>query len=81
MATGDTNGAVKIFNYPCLQKDAQAAKHRGHVKEVGKVRWSCDGRHIISVGKHDRAIMIWKVIHDPDLETAAASEVHLSLGD
>lgn len=81
LATGDSNGAVKIYNFPCLTKDAEAATHRGHVKEVGKVRWSCDGKHFISVGKHDRAVMIWKVIHDQDLENAAAAEVKLSIGD
>ena len=26
LATGDTNGAVKIFNYPCLSKDVKKKK-------------------------------------------------------
>ena len=68
LAVGDSGGAVKIYNYPCLSKDAKAGKHRGHVKEVSKVRFTCDGKKIISVGKFDRAVMIWNVIHDAELE-------------
>ena len=68
LAVGDTNGAVKVFNYPCLTKDAQPAKHRGHIKEVAKVKFSCDGKHIVSLGKHDRTVMVWRVL--PDSEKA-----------
>ena len=62
LAVGDTSGAVKVFNYPCLTKDAVPTKHRGHIKEVSKVKFSCDGKHVVSLGKHDRAVMIWRVL-------------------
>lgn len=67
LVAGDTSGAVKVFNYPCLTKDAVPTKHRGHIKEVAKVRFSCDGKFVISLGKHDRTIMIWKVLPDPSI--------------
>jgi len=69
LAVGDLNGAVKLFNYPCLSKDSISMAHRGHVKEVAKVRFSCDGKYVISLGRFDRAIIIWKVL--PEVEVAA----------
>ncbi len=62
LAVGDLGGNIKLYNYPCLNKAAQSVKQPAHVKEVSKVRFSCDGKHIISLGKHDRAIVIWKVL-------------------
>ncbi len=41
-----------------------------HVKEVSKVRFNSDGTYLISVGKTDRAIMIWQVL--PMQASAAA---------
>lgn len=35
---------------------------QAHVKEVSKTRFNCDGTYLISVGKTDRAIMIWQVL-------------------
>ena len=47
-------------------------KHRGHVKEVSKVKFSADGRHIISLGKYDRTVIIWKVL--PEVEKPVAKK-------
>ena len=81
LAIGDTAGAVKMYNFPCLTKEAECASHRGHVKECAKVRFSSDGRYVVSIGKHDRAVMIWKVMHDPELareEENAAMQLAMS---
>jgi len=44
LAIGDQSGCVKIFNYPCISKTAPNYSYNVHVKEVSKVRFSCDGR-------------------------------------
>jgi microtubule-associated protein-like 6 len=63
LAVGDTGGGVKIFNYPCINKSAKPVEQaNAHVKEVSKVKFSCDGRYIISLGKLDRTIVMWKVL-------------------
>ena len=64
LIAGDSAGAVKVYNYPCLTKDAKPTRHKGHIKEVAKVRFSCDGKHAVSLGKHDRAIMVWRILVD-----------------
>lgn len=43
---------------------------QAHVKEVSKVRFNSDGSYLISVGKTDRAIMIWQVL---PMQTASAT--------
>lgn len=33
-----------------------------HVKDVSKVKFTSDGKHIISIGKTDRSVIIWNVL-------------------
>ena len=62
LAVGDLGGNVKLYNYPCLNKSAVPVEMAAHVKEVSKVRFTCDGKHVISLGKYDRSIVSWKVL-------------------
>jgi len=61
LAVGDSGGAVKLMNYPALFKEAPCNKITGHVKEVAQVRFTCDGSHVVSLGKMDRSIILWQV--------------------
>ena len=64
LGVGDLNGNVKLFNCPCIEKDAPRVQQVAHVKEVAQVRFSCDGKYIVSVGKKDRSVITWKVKSD-----------------
>lgn len=66
LVTGDTNGFIKIQRFPCISKDVEPVKEIGHVKEISKVRFSCDGKYAISVGKSDRSIVVWKVLSEDE---------------
>lgn len=33
----------------------------GHVGGISCIRFTCDDKHVISIGKGDRAVLIWKV--------------------
>ena len=44
-----------------------------HVKEVAKVRFNCDGSYMISIGKHDRAIMLWQVLPMPSTAPSSSN--------
>ncbi len=61
LAVGQRGGGMKLYNYPCVSKDAVAFEQDGHCKDVTRVRFSSDGRYLISIGKSDRSIIIWKV--------------------
>jgi WD40 repeat protein len=62
LAVGDKGGSVSLYKYPVLSKDVDNFEHTAHINEVAKVRFSCDGRFLISLGKTDRSIIIWKVL-------------------
>jgi hypothetical protein len=66
---------VKLFNYPCVVKYAPfraqewedgAANgvgigYAGHSSHVVNIRFSHDGRRVISVGGNDQAVFQWRV--------------------
>lgn len=72
LISGNTNGQVKITRFPCISKDTSPIKEIGHVKDISKVRFTCDGKYAISVGKFDRSIIVWKVLSEEEKETAVA---------
>ena len=64
LAVGDKSGAVKLRNYPAISKDAPEVKVDAHVKEIAKLRFTCDGKHVLSIGKEDRSVIIWQVLEE-----------------
>ena len=73
LVTGNTDGQIKVSRFPCISKDIEPIKAVGHVKEVSKVRFTCDGKYAISVGKFDRSIVVWRVLSE-DGKDAAITE-------
>lgn len=55
------DGRVSIFRYPCLDKDSACVSSCAHSGPVASVRFSCDGRFLLSVGLKDRALLSWRV--------------------
>ncbi|XP_041352370.1 echinoderm microtubule-associated protein-like 6 isoform X2 [Gigantopelta aegis] len=60
LATGDDSGYVKLFNFPCPEKDAPHKKFVGHSAHVTNVRFTCDDKHLISIGGDDCCVFLWK---------------------
>lgn len=61
VVAGDDAGYVRFFRCPCPQKAQALTCAHSHVGPVGAVAFTCDGRHLVSVGKQDRAICLWRV--------------------
>ncbi|CAM9685208.1 unnamed protein product, partial [Ectocarpus sp. 8 AP-2014] len=62
LVTADDAGNVKLFRYPALSKQQAGYKLvSGHVGGISCVRFTADDAHIVSIGKGDRAIFVWKV--------------------
>ena len=74
LVVGDSSGTVKIYNYPCTEKEAVSVSVTTHVKEVSQVRFTCDNKHIISMGKNDRSIVSWNVLIDPNDQFSSRSK-------
>jgi len=66
LAVGFPDGTLKIYRYPCLSREAQSFSLGGHVREISKIRFSCDERYLVTLGKYDRAINIWKISFEDD---------------
>jgi microtubule-associated protein-like 6 len=62
VATADDFGDVKVFLFPCTGKDAAFVKGVAHSSHVTNVKFSVDGKFLLSTGGHDCAVMQWKVI-------------------
>lgn len=68
--TADDNGKIKLFNYPCViahapfravvwkdgESSADGLGYAGHSSHVTSVRFSPDGRRVVSIGGHDQAV-------------------------
>lgn len=59
LATADDFGKVKLFRYPCVQKDAQALEFLGHSAHVTNVRWTALDECLISTGGGDKCVFQW----------------------
>lgn len=61
VVTGDDNGLVNVFNYPCVIKNAPRLQFTGHSSHVTNVRFAYDDNVIVSVGGHDNCAISWQV--------------------
>jgi len=60
IATGLNKGEVRLYNYPAL-KSARGLQELGHAGEVANARFSLDDETLVTIGKNDRAILVWRV--------------------
>lgn len=58
-ATGDDFGKLKIFNYPCVAKDAPYSEGLGHSSHVMNVRFIRGTRLIATAGGCDSSVIVW----------------------
>ena len=61
LGVGDAKGKLKLHHYPCVSKESVPLEFDAHDGEIAKVRFTCDNKHVITVGKKDRSIIIWKL--------------------
>lgn len=61
---GDDFGNLSLFNYPCVVKDAPRNVGFGHSSHVMNVKFTSNGRQLITVGGNDGSIIVWKLIEN-----------------
>ena len=52
---------INIFRYPSGPGSAACRSAAAHASHVGCVRFTADGKHLVSVGGPDLAVLVWKV--------------------
>mmetsp|Transcript_20183 Transcript_20183/g.18324 ORF Transcript_20183/g.18324 Transcript_20183/m.18324 type:complete len:1166 (+) Transcript_20183:2-3499(+) len=70
LAVGYSKGGIKLYKYPCTSKDAQSIHiENAHISEIAKIKFTCNNHYMITIGKIDRSIIIWKLLDHKDLTT------------
>ncbi|CAF0889090.1 unnamed protein product [Brachionus calyciflorus] len=60
LATGDDDGEVKLYKFPCLEKDDSYQSYYGHSSNVANVKFLADNSHLISIGGDDLCVFVWE---------------------
>lgn len=64
VAAADDFSQIRLFRYPCLQRDAKQVQGQGHSSHVTNVRFTPDCQYLLSTGGDDQAVIQWKVTAD-----------------
>ena len=59
VATVDSLGRVRLYNYPCASPGAADKCYRGHAKNTTNINFSYDDKYCVTLGGTDRSIFIW----------------------
>lgn len=62
LAVGDDDGAIKLYKFPCPEKDAQFDVYYGHSSNITNVKFICTNTHLISIGADDFCVFVWECI-------------------
>jgi hypothetical protein len=66
ITANDDGGLVRLFNYPCVVKNAPAKEYTGHSSHVTNIKFIKGGDTMITTGGNDAAAMIFDVIMDTE---------------
>ena len=61
LVTTDEFRKLNLFRYPCGPLNAAPRAAAAHAAHVGLARFTCDGRHVVSVGAADLTVMVWRL--------------------
>lgn len=71
LAIGDDNGQIKLFNYPCIDKNSLSDTYYGHSAHVTKLSFTAGDDLLISTGGGDMTVLVW----DTDIGSTFANHV------
>lgn len=63
LACGTDKGYIKVHCYPCPVDGGYFQRYEAHVGEISTIRFNADVNAMMTCGRYDRAIIIWKVIN------------------
>lgn len=65
LASGNHDGAIKLFSYPSTRPSAPYKEYKGHSQEgVAKVLFTLQDKYLVSLGRDDRVLLQWSVLQD-----------------
>jgi len=60
LCTGDDDGKVNLYRYPCPFPKAPKKSYGGHSSHVTRVKFSYDNNYVYTTGGNDKCVMVWK---------------------
>ena len=64
MTGNDDEGLIRLFNFPCIVKNAPAKDYTGHSSHVTNVKFLRGGDTAVSSGGNDGSAMVFDVVLD-----------------
>ncbi|EEB10507.1 WD-repeat protein, putative [Pediculus humanus corporis] len=64
LVTGDADGYLRLFRYPCLSPKAEYTEEKVYSLQVGCARFLFNDKNVVTVGGTDAALMLWDVIDE-----------------
>jgi WD40 repeat protein len=68
VTANDTGGLVKLFNFPCVVKNAPGKDYTGHSSHVTSVKFMSGGDSVASAGGKDSSVVVWDVVYDESVD-------------
>lgn len=59
IATGNDSGEIRVLEYPCLVKNSESVKGRGHSSHVTTVLFNLNDELLFSTGGEDQTVLQW----------------------
>jgi hypothetical protein len=64
VSANDDAGLVRLFNYPCIVKNAPAKDYGGHSSHVTNIKFIKGGDSLVTAGGNDGSAMIFSVVRE-----------------
>ncbi|XP_076265445.1 doublecortin-domain-containing echinoderm-microtubule-associated protein isoform X2 [Rhynchophorus ferrugineus] len=64
LITGDTDGYLRLFRYPCLNPKGEYNEEKVYSGTVACARFLFNDRNIVTVGGTDAALMLWQLTEE-----------------
>ena len=61
LAVSQNSGLVKLYRYPCTEKNSASKEFRGHGSKVSRLRFSAQDKYLVSIGGYDQSVLVWEV--------------------
>nr|CAH7721546.1 unnamed protein product [Callosobruchus chinensis] len=64
LITGDTDGYLRLFRYPCLTPKAEYNEEKVYSGTVACARFLFNDRNVVTVGGTDASLMLWQLTEE-----------------
>ncbi|CAH1155979.1 unnamed protein product [Phaedon cochleariae] len=64
LVSGDTDGYLRLFRYPCLNPKAEYNEEKVYSGTVACARFLFNDRNVVSVGGTDASLMLWQLVEE-----------------